>query len=138
MKDIREDSELTQENLSQVLKVERSTYAGWETGKDTIPLKKLCEFCDYFKLNIDYVTGLSINKHSEIKSYILNIKYIGYNLKKFRGILNLKQKDLCKLLNIAPSTYSAYESNKVIIQTSFLYTISKTYNYSINNFFKEN
>jgi len=42
-----------------------------------------------------------------------------------------------KLFNIAPSTYSSYESNKVIIQTSFLYTISKTYNYSINNFFKE-
>lgn len=39
MKAIREDRDLTQKQLASILDVERSTYAGWETGKNTIPLK---------------------------------------------------------------------------------------------------
>ena len=38
---IRKQKKLKQRDLAKILNVERSTYSGWETGKDTIPLRKL-------------------------------------------------------------------------------------------------
>ena len=81
-KDIREDFEIIQEVLAKILGVESSTYSGWETEKNTISLKKLCEFCDYYNINIDYITGLSKDKSKYISNYVLNIKYIEKNLER--------------------------------------------------------
>ena len=36
MKQERENKELTQQELSKILGISRSTYAGWENGIDTI------------------------------------------------------------------------------------------------------
>ena len=58
MKEIREEKEMKQREIAEILGVDRSTYAGWETGKDTIPLRKLFELSNYYKLSIDYITGL--------------------------------------------------------------------------------
>lgn len=132
MKDIREDRDLTQKQLASILDVERSTYAGWETGKNTIPLKKLSTLSDYYKLSIDYTTGLSNTKSYDIINKIINKKDVGKNLKKIRVKNNLKQRGIFTFLNTTSSTYSAYETGKVLIQTSFIYSIAKKYNVSID------
>ena len=59
LREIREEHNLTQKQIAKILNVERSTYAGWETGKDTIPLRRLNKLSDYYKVSIDYLTGLS-------------------------------------------------------------------------------
>ena len=56
MKYIREDKDLTQKQIAKILGVERSTCTGWETGKDTIPLRKLSQLCDFYNVSINYVT----------------------------------------------------------------------------------
>ena len=38
---LRENKNLKQREIAKALNVERSTYAGWETGRDPIPLRKL-------------------------------------------------------------------------------------------------
>ena len=58
---------MTQEDVANILKVERSTYAGWETGKDTITLTRLNDFCNYFNVSMDYVTGLTDNEDCKYK-----------------------------------------------------------------------
>lgn len=132
MKMIREDNDFTQNEIANILNVDRSTYAGWETGKDTIPLRKLSKFCDYFNLNIDYITQLTNKKNHRIIKKEINIEEVGKNLKTIRNELNLKQKDIYTMLNTTSSTYSAYESGKVLIKTSFVYKIAQEYNYSID------
>lgn len=62
MKDIREEKKLKQREIAEILGVDRSTYAGWETGKDTITLRKLFKLSNYYKISIDYLTGLSNKK----------------------------------------------------------------------------
>lgn len=59
MKEIRENKELKQWQIANELKVDRSTYAGWETEKNTITLRKLYELKNYYKISIDYITDLS-------------------------------------------------------------------------------
>lgn len=131
LKQIRETQELTQKELANILNVERSTYAGWETGKDTIPLKRLNKLCDYYKVSIDYATGLT-NDSTCYKVIDIDAKTVGKNLKKLRKKHNLVQKDIFIPLNTTSSTYSAYETGKVLIKTDFIYTIAKEYNSSID------
>lgn len=131
LKEIREERNLTQKDIAKTLEVDRSTYAGWETGKDTIPLRRLNKLSDYYKISIDYMTGLS-NVTSSYRVIDLDAKVIGQNLKEFRKERNLVQKDIFLFLNTTSSTYSAYETGKVLIKTDFLYSICKNYNASMD------
>lgn len=44
LKDLREDNDLTQEEMANVLGVSQSNYARWEVKIKIIPLNKLNEF----------------------------------------------------------------------------------------------
>lgn len=138
MKTIREDRELKQWQITEELNVDRTTYSGWETGKDTIPLRKLYELSNYYKLSIDYIVGLFPKKQYIYTGDFIDPIIVGKNLKKLRAKNNLKQKDLIKMLNISPSSYSAYEKGQVLIQTSFIYEIAKKYDASIDEIIKNN
>lgn len=131
LKEIREERNLTQREVADALEVDRSTYAGWETGKDTIPLRRLNKLSDYYKISVDYMTGLS-DVTSSYRVIDLDAKVIGQNLKEFRKERNLVQKDIFLFLNTTSSTYSAYETGKVLIKTDFLYSICKNYNASMD------
>lgn len=131
LREIREEHNLTQKQIAQILNVERSTYAGWETGKDTIPLRRLNKLSDYYKVSIDYLTGLS-NVTSRYRVIDLDAKVVGENLRILRKMHNLVQKDIFISLNTTSSTYSAYETGKVLIKTDFLYAIAKKYHVSID------
>jgi len=133
MRLIRDEIEKTQEDIAKVLGVERSTYAGWEIGKDTIPLRKLKLLSDYLKISIDYIVGLSEeNNYTESKEKEISLDTVAKNLRTIRKEQHLNQKDIYILLNTTSSTYSAYETGKVLIQTSFLYIIANKYKYSID------
>lgn len=138
MKTIREDRELKQWQIAEELNVDRTTYSGWETGKDTIPLRKLYELSNYYKLSIDYIVGLFPKKQYIYTGDFIDLIIVGKNLKKLRAKNNLKQNDLIKMLNISPSSYSAYEKGQVLIQTSFIYEIAKKYDASIDEIIKNN
>lgn len=131
LREIREEHNLTQKQIAKILNVERSTYAGWETGKDTIPLRRLNKLSDYYKVSIDYLTGLS-NVTSKYRVIDLDAKVVGKNLRILRKMYNLVQKDIFISLNTTSSTYSAYETGKVLIKTDFLYAIAKKYHVSID------
>ena len=59
LKDIREDNDLSQEKMAQILHVKRSAYSLWELGISIIPFNHLYDFASYFNLSIDYVIGLT-------------------------------------------------------------------------------
>ena len=138
MKEIRETKELKQWQIANELKVDRSTYAGWETGKDTIPLRKLYELSNYYKISIDYITGLSKKNNYIYSGDSIDLNRVAKNLKTLRIDNNLKQRDIFNMLNIASSSYSVYETGQTLIQTSFIYQIAKKYNSSIDEIIKSN
>ena len=130
LKDIREDADLTQNDMAKMINTSQANYSRWETSKEFIPLKKLIILCNYFNINMDYVLGISkIKKENKISS--INKKRIGKNLKNLRKTNSVSQKDLAKLLNTTQSTISAYESGKTILLTAFAVEIVKKYNVSL-------
>lgn len=59
LKDIREDNDLYQKDIAEVLKITRSQYQLYESGKRQIPIDKLTELCIYYNLSADYILGLT-------------------------------------------------------------------------------
>lgn len=137
IKKSRKERNLKQKDIATILNVDRSTYSGWETGKDTIPLRKLFDLSNFYNLSIDYLTGLSKKNDYIYTSDFIDLKSVGENLKKLRINNHLKQKDLFNMLNITSSSYSLYENGKILIQTSFIYQIAKKYKISIDSILKE-
>ena len=108
IKYIREELEMTQEELGLVFGVSRKTVAGWEDNHDTMPLKKLVKFSKLYKYSLDYITGLKrMNTYIELSA--LDKKKIGNKLKEVRSRLDLTQQQIADECNISQTTYSNYE-----------------------------
>lgn len=123
----REDNDLTQTEIARILHVNRSAYSLWELGINTIPLNNLANFCNTFNLSLDYILEITDVKnytliHSNIDSFVL-----AQRLKEIRKKEKKTQEDIARLLNTTHSTWSAYENNKVLIPTIFIWRFAKEY-----------
>lgn len=132
MKEIRENKEITQKIIADILDVSRSTYAGWENGIDTIPLLKLNKFCNYFNVSFDYICGLSDSINYSIINTEINKEIVGINLKSIRVENNDTQEKISNIIQTDQSNYSKYEKGKTLILTSLLIDFAKHYNISID------
>ena len=59
IKNIREELEITQEDISRVLGCTRTAYSLWEINKNTILLYYLNKISNEYNINIDYLVDLS-------------------------------------------------------------------------------
>jgi len=133
LKDIREDLDLMQQEMAELLKVSQSCYSRWENGKELIPFRKLVDFCNITNHSLDYVTGISNNeKKSGTKKIILDLEQVGKHLRKVRLENGLYQYQLAKILNTTQSTISAYEKGETLILTAFAYQIAKQFHVSLD------
>ena len=132
LKKIREDNDNTQQEIADILKVKRGTYASWEASVDAIPIKKLFLYAKHYNKSIDYILGLS-NENLEIISIEeLNTSSIGNRLKNIRKKLKLSQAKFAESIGINQSTWWAYENGKTLISTTSLITLAKKYNISVD------
>ncbi len=115
-----------------MINVTYSTVSGWETGKDTIPLRQLIDFANKFNLSLDYLFGLT-NKNTIYKPLKIDLNVIGKNLRNIRIKNKKTQSQIANILNTSQSAYAHYENAIYLIPTSFLYSLSKVYkNFSID------
>ena len=131
LKDIREDHDLSQKEISVILGVERSTYSLWELGINIIPLKNLCDFADYFNYTIDYTLGLSNNRSIKNLKNGIDFNILGNNLKEIRIKNHLSQKELANIIGVTQACIAKYEKATIEISISNLYKYSKKFNISL-------
>lgn len=134
IKDIRDELEITQNELSKMLSCTRSAYSLWEINKNTIPLYYLNKLSNILNVNIDYLVDLSDEKHIKFDKCEINKIELGKKLKIARKSINYTQDKLAQKLNTTHSVISAYENGKTIISTLFLIEIAKITNKSLNWF----
>ena len=79
IKQLREENELTQKEMAEKLNTTRSAYSLWELGKNIIPLPKLLELSNMFKISMDYLCGLSTLKDIKYPHPTIDKKGIGKN-----------------------------------------------------------
>ncbi len=57
LKDLREDADMTQAKIAQLLGIDQRVYSTYETGKRDIPLRHLVALADFYKVSVDYILG---------------------------------------------------------------------------------
>lgn len=132
VKDLRDENDLVQVKMAEIMGVSKSTYARWETDEAIIPLKHLNNLCNYFDVSMDYITGFTKEKNYKNINKKLNKVIIGNRLKEFRKSNNLTQEELAKKINTSHSTISGYENGHTMMLTAFVYDIAKIYNISMD------
>ena len=59
LRDLREDHDLTQDQLVAVLNLNKTTYTNYEQGKREIPFALVIRLAQFYNVSIDYIAGLS-------------------------------------------------------------------------------
>lgn len=73
IRDIREDSDMTQAQVADILFVNRRTYSCYETGSRMIPPYILSKIADLFNTSVDYLMGRTDEKKPYPKSKNPNV-----------------------------------------------------------------
>ena len=58
MRDLREDNELTQQQVADILGTSQTMYARYERGANELPIHHLITLCKYYKVSADYLLGI--------------------------------------------------------------------------------
>ena len=63
IRDLREDSDLTQTEIGKILGLPQRTYAYYENGGRAIPLEILISLADFYNVSVDYILGRTNNRN---------------------------------------------------------------------------
>ena len=59
IKDLREDNDLTQQQIADMLGTSQTMYARYERGANEMPLRHLCTLAQFYNVSLDYLCGVS-------------------------------------------------------------------------------
>ncbi|MCI9273850.1 MAG: helix-turn-helix transcriptional regulator [Clostridiales bacterium] len=62
IRNLREDTDTSQEVLAKLLNISQATYSRYETGVLDIPSRSLIQLAEYYSTSIDYLVGLTTCK----------------------------------------------------------------------------
>ncbi|HBC28025.1 MAG TPA: XRE family transcriptional regulator [Ruminococcaceae bacterium] len=62
IRDLREDHDLTQQQLAQLLSISQTTYSRYESGTLDIPSSSLIALAEFYRTSVDYLLGLTNRK----------------------------------------------------------------------------
>ena len=58
IRDLREDADMTQEQVAQILGTSQTMYARYERGANEMPIHHLISLCRLYHVSSDYILGL--------------------------------------------------------------------------------
>lgn len=57
LRDLREDKDLTQTDITKILGMSQTGYSKYETGENDIPTQILIKLADFYDTSVDYILG---------------------------------------------------------------------------------
>ena len=62
IRDLREDKDLTQKEIAEMLGMSQTGYSKYETGENDIPTQILIKLADFYGTSVDYLLGRTNKK----------------------------------------------------------------------------
>lgn len=66
LRDLREDNDLTQQQIADILGTKQTVYSRYERGFQNIPLEFLLTLADYYNVSTDYIFNRTDNPNINI------------------------------------------------------------------------
>ena len=57
LRDLREDADLTQNDVAEYLHIKQNTYSQYENGQRQLPISVLIQLARFYKTSTDYILG---------------------------------------------------------------------------------
>ncbi len=57
LRDLREDHDMTQQEVAEILGTSQTMYARYERGANELPIRHLIKLADYYCVSTDYILG---------------------------------------------------------------------------------
>lgn len=130
LKELREEKELTQNDLADLIQIHSATYSQFERESSIIPIKRLNTFANFFNVSLDYLFNFTNTRQYSNFNNDINFELAGQRIKEFRKENKITQVKLANFLNTTQSNIVGYEKGNFIIATPYLYMICKKYNIS--------
>lgn len=70
LRDLREDKEINQKQVSEILNLAEKTYQRYERGENDIPLEKALILAEFYGVSLDYIAGRTNDKKGLTKDRI--------------------------------------------------------------------
>lgn len=61
LRDLREDSDLTQQDIAELLETTRQQVGKWESGLQMMGVDKYVKLAQHYGVSVDYLLGLTDN-----------------------------------------------------------------------------
>ena len=84
-KELRKERNLSQLDLTKQLKIARTTYNGYETGRSEPDLQTLCQIADFYGVSLDYLC--------DHKSLALELPPLDENQKQLIKVITQLNRD---------------------------------------------
>lgn len=132
IKKLRENHELTQQQVANILNCKRSTYNGWERGAVMIPINIADKLSLYYKVKLSYIIG--IDSSFTIKKKIKSMDY----QKMLQNLAQLKKdnkhtyEEIGEKIGCTKSTCLRYFTGEITIPMDKLIFLSKLYQVDID------
>ena len=62
LRDLREDKDLKQKDIADLLKIHQTTYSDYELDRLNIPIAALHTLADFYNVSVDYLLGRTNQK----------------------------------------------------------------------------
>lgn len=59
LKDLREDRDMTQSFIANLLHIKQNTYSNYENGRREIPIGALVKLAEFYNTSVDYILELT-------------------------------------------------------------------------------
>ncbi len=59
IRDLREDKDLTQTDIANILNTNQKVYSRYETAENEMPIRHLITLCKFYNVSSDYILGFT-------------------------------------------------------------------------------
>ena len=66
MRDLREDADMTQQQIADILGTSQTMYARYERGANELPIHHLITLCHYYHVSADFFLGLNDDRKKSL------------------------------------------------------------------------
>lgn len=104
IKELRNSKNITQEEMSDIMGISKTSVVNYETGTRKVPLSLIIRFAEYFKISLDDLIGVNITQKDKEHLIFSNSERIIETTNRWYeevGVVDFTDDEMTELINFA-------------------------------------
>lgn len=110
IRDLREDKDLNQKDVAELLNTSSNYYGDYENGKRDIPFERVIILADFYSVSLDYIAGRTNDKRGLTRSELSDEETT--LIKKFRSLSESGKGKILERMDVIFDSEQEQESQR--------------------------